>query len=87
VNQKGPPPPPANLVWRNSDYICALSDGERHVGHIVRIGGRWHAFDAMHSNDKGDGFRPLGTFTAASPARETVEQSYRPKSVPFAGAA
>src|ERR1700723_1786491 len=47
-------PDVATLTWRHSNHICALSDGERHVGHIVKIGGRWHAFDAMHSNDNGD---------------------------------
>jgi hypothetical protein len=65
------------LEWRNSDHICALTDGERHVGHIVKIGGRWHAFDAMHSNPKGDGFRVLGTFASANAAREAVQHAYR----------
>src|ERR1700732_1455944 len=55
---------PATLTWRHSDHICALWDGERHVGHIVKIGGRWHAFDAMHSNDNGDGFRSLGSYAS-----------------------
>jgi hypothetical protein len=87
VDQNGTAKTAATLVWRTSDHICALSDGERHVGHIVRIGGRWHAFDAMHSNEAGDGFRALGTFASASPAREAVEQSYRSRPVPFAGAA
>jgi len=78
---------PPILAWRNSDHICALSDGERHVGHIVKIGGRWHAFDAMHSNDAGDGFRSLGTFASAGPARDAVEQSYRATPLPIEGAA
>jgi hypothetical protein len=78
---------PRVLVWQDSDHICALSDGERHVGHIVKIGGRWHAFDAMHSNEAGDGFRSLGTFASAAPAREAVEQTYRSKPVPIAGVA
>ena len=67
----------ADLAWRYSPHICALSDGERHVGHIVKIGGRWHAFDAMHSNDNGDGFRTLGTYASEGPARDVVEQCYR----------
>jgi len=87
VNQNGVASATTVLDWRNSAHICALSDGERHVGHIVKIGGRWHAFDAMHSNEKGDGFRSLGTFSSAGPAREAVEQSYRSTPVPFAGAA
>jgi hypothetical protein len=75
------------LAWRNSGHICALSDGERHVGHILRIGGRWHAFDAMHSNEAGDGFRSLGTFATVGSAKEAVEQSYRLWPVRYAGAA
>jgi hypothetical protein len=66
------------LSWRYSDEICALSDGERHVGHMVKIGGRWHAFDAMHSNDTRDGFRSLGNYTSMDSAKNAVEQCYRP---------
>ena len=76
---------PTTLAWRHSDHICALSDGERHVGHIVKIGGRWYAFDAMHSNESGDGFRTLGTYAAEGPAKSAVEQCYRLLS--FAGVA
>lgn len=75
------------LVWRNSYHICVLSDSERHIGHMVRIGGRWHAFDATHSNAAGDGFRSAGTFVAAESARNAVEQSYRSLQMSFAGAA
>jgi hypothetical protein len=78
---------PATLTWRHSVHICALSDGERHVGHIVKIGGRWHAFDAMHSNDNGDGFRSLGTYASESPAKNVVEQCYRLLPMSFAGVA
>ena len=80
-------PDVANLTWRHSDHICALSDGERHVGHIVKIGGRWHAFDAMHSNRTGDGFRSLGSFASESSAKSVVEQCYRALPVSFAGVA
>ncbi len=80
-------PDVADLTWRHSDHICALSDGERHVGHIVKIGGRWHAFDAMHSNDNGDGFRSLGTYAAERPAKNAVEQCYRSLPMSFAGVA
>jgi len=74
-------------AWRDSDHICALSDGERHIGHVVKIGGRWHAFDATHSNEAGDGFRPLGTFTALNAAKQAVEQGYSLLPLPLAGAA
>ncbi len=79
--------PVAALAWRTSSHICALSDGERHIGHVVRIGGSWHAFDAMHSNETGDGFLALGTFAAVEAAQRTVEQSYLLLPVSLSGAA
>ena len=84
MNQQAPG---SALEWRTSAHICALSDGERHVGHIVRVGGRWHAYDAMHSNEKGDGFLSLGTFIAVDAAKEAVEQTYRMLPLSLAGAA
>ena len=84
MNQQGPG---SALEWRTSAHICALSDGERHVGHIVRVGGRWHAYDAMHSNDEGDGFRSLGTYVAVDAAKKAVEQTYRQLPLSLAGAA
>jgi hypothetical protein len=86
MNSNGKPDV-ASLTWRHSDHICALSDGERHVGHIVKIGGRWHAFDAMHSNRAGDGFLSLGTFASEFPAKSAVEQCYRMLPMSFAGVA
>ncbi len=87
VSESTAPDRVAGPEWRNSGNVCALSDGERHIGHIVKIAGRWHAFDAMHCNDTGDGFRVVGTFATADAAREAVEQSYYPEPVMFAGAA
>lgn len=87
MDQSGAPEPVGVLAWRNSGHICALSDGERHIGHIMKVGGRWHAFDAMHSNDTGDGFRSLGTYVAVEAARNAVEQVYRARPVSLAGAA
>ena len=75
------------ISWQNSDHTCALSDGERHIGHVVKIGGRWHAFDATRSNDAGDGFRALGTFLSVESARNAVEHSYRMLPLSFAGVA
>ena len=74
-------------VWRNSDHVCALSDSERHIGHAVKIGGRWHAFDATHANVTGDGFRQLGVFATAELAQREVEFSHRMLPLSFAGAA
>jgi hypothetical protein len=65
----------ATPAWRNSKTICALADGERHLGHVLKIGGRWHAFDATHFNDESNGFRSIGTFASLSAAKEAVEYS------------
>jgi hypothetical protein len=74
-------------AWRNSQQICALADGERHLGHILRIGGRWYAFDATHPNETGDGFRGLGSFASIASAREAVELSCGNGLLEYAGAA
>lgn len=87
MDQNSAPTPVAALAWRDSGHICAVSDGERHIGHVVKIGGRWHAFDATHSNEAGDGFRSLGTYAALNSAKDAVEQSYRLLTMQFAGAA
>jgi len=51
---------PTNLqampAWRNSTAICALAGGERHLGHILKIGERWYAFDGTHSDEESNGF-------------------------------
>ena len=60
-------------AWRNSNDICALADGERHLGHIVQIDGRWYAFDATHFNEDSDGFRSLQSFASMASAKEAVE--------------
>jgi hypothetical protein len=79
--------PATALAWRISRNICALSDGERHIGHIVKIGGRWHAYDAMHTNETADGFCNLGTFAALESAKAALEQCYLQRSLSYAGAA
>jgi hypothetical protein len=77
----------ANPAWRNSQQICALADGERHLGHILQVGGRWYAFDATHFNETEDGFRGLGSFASAESAREAVELSSGSGLRQYAGAA
>ena len=62
-------------AWRISEHICALSDSERHLGHIVKIGARWHAYDATRSSETGDGFLCLGTFVSMDSAKHAIEQS------------
>lgn len=62
-------------AWRTSNSICALATEERHLGHIVKIAGRWHAFDATHFNEELTGFRPLGTFESVYAAKEAVAEA------------
>jgi hypothetical protein len=79
-------------AWRDSNSICALADGERHMGHVLKIGGRWHAFDSMHFNEESNGFRSLGSFSSLSAAKEAVAfsnegQAASPGRAMYAGAA
>ena len=76
--------------WRNSNSVCALADGERHLGHVVRIGTRWHAFDATHFNEEGNSFRPLGKFVSLEAAKSAIEACCLRRAIAdmsFAGAA
>jgi len=81
---------PFGAEWRNSNSVCALADGERHLGHIVKIGSSWHAFDATHFDEERNGFRSLGTYASLMAAKGAVEQARgeSPGSITqFAGAA
>lgn len=60
--------------WCDSSYICAFSDGERHLGHIVYTG-LWNAFDATCMNDNQNGYRDLGNFPSIAAAKAAVENS------------
>jgi hypothetical protein len=61
-------------MWRSSEYICALSDGDRHLGHVVENMG-WHAYDAIHPAGTEGGFRYLGVFEDVTAAKGAVELS------------
>jgi hypothetical protein len=61
-------------AWRDSPYVCTLSDNERHLGHIVKEN-EWIAFDATHPGDTGLGIRQLGAFSNVVSAKEAVERS------------
>jgi hypothetical protein len=79
-------------AWRNSNSICALADGERHIGHVLKIGGRWHAFDGTHFNQESNGFRSLGSFAGLMAAKEAVlystgSESETDRAFVYAGAA
>jgi hypothetical protein len=82
---------PTNLqgepAWRNSTAICALADGERHLGHILKIGERWYAFDGTHSDEESNGFRKLGCFASIVSAKQAVETSSCSGVMQYAGAA
>jgi len=61
--------------WFVSDQVCALSDPERHLAHIVRIGEQWFAFDATRPNREGTGFAFLGSFVRRMTAMEAAESA------------
>jgi hypothetical protein len=61
--------------WRNSGSICALADGERHLGHVLKVGRQWYAFDATHFNEESNGFRTLGSFASLNAAKDAVGES------------
>jgi hypothetical protein len=60
------------LVWRELADVCALADSERHLGHAIRAGERWIAYDAIHFNPTKDGFRIIGTFATIDDARQAI---------------
>jgi hypothetical protein len=77
-------------VWRHSEEVCGFSDDERHLGHILKTGNHWTAFDSTRSNEDGTGFCLLGSFKSASAAKKAVEQATlepRVKSLPLRAAA
>jgi hypothetical protein len=43
------------------------------LGHIVRVGNYWLAFDATHFNEAGTAFRFLGSCVNISSAKYVVE--------------
>jgi len=61
-------------AWRDAKDICTLADADRHLGHIVNTG-KWEAFDGIHPNDTGNGFRHLGAFPNIFSAKTAVEQA------------
>jgi hypothetical protein len=84
---ENPDYPLAKPVWRNSHSVCALADDERHLGHVLKVGGRWHAFDATHFNEELNGFRFLGSFASLAAGKEAVGQSTICVQLAYAGAA
>jgi hypothetical protein len=59
--------------WRDSRSVCAFADDRRHLGHVVRAGKYWLAFDATHLNAGGTGFCLLGSSMNIAVAKCAVE--------------
>lgn len=64
--------------WKNSEYVCAFSDDERHLGHVVKTK-QWDAYDATRLNETSEGFKYLGAFADLATAMLTVERSVERK--------
>ena len=64
-------------AWRDAPNICALADAERHLGHAVRVGENWIAYDAIHFNPANDGFRVIGIFQTIGQAKQAIEDSVK----------
>ena len=69
--------PTPGAVWFDSARVCALADAERHLGHAVRAHNEWIAYDAIHPNDRHDGFLLVGVFESLTMAKFTIEASVR----------
>src|ERR1700679_1059803 len=59
-------------VGCDAEDFRTIADGDRHLGHIVYTG-EWEAFDAIHPNKGGNGFKESGTFPRVCLARTAVE--------------
>jgi hypothetical protein len=61
--------------WRMGNKVCAFSDSERHLGHILKCDSQWLAFDATRLGESGEGFWIIGIFPDIGSARSAVELS------------
>jgi hypothetical protein len=62
-------------MWRISPWTCALSDRERHLGHLISDKGAWVAFDGTRLDESTSSFRQLGRFTRLGEAMKAVERA------------
>jgi hypothetical protein len=62
----------AERSWRDSDFVCALADSDRHLGHLIMTG-EWHAYDATHLDEASKAFTYLGAFDDVAVAKRVVE--------------
>jgi hypothetical protein len=65
-------PIPECSSWRNSEFVCALADTHRHLGHVIKKK-QWHAYDATHSGGASNAFKYLGAFVDLAAAKLGVE--------------
>jgi hypothetical protein len=75
-----------NPVWQRKGDVCTLADSDRHLGHIINLG-VWHAFDGIHLNETGNGFKSVGLFATDALAKSAVEQSVSRSVIPKVRAA
>jgi hypothetical protein len=64
----------AERSWRNAEFVCALGDTDRHLGHLIRTE-KWHAYDATHPGEASKGFKYLGAFVDVTAAKRAVESA------------
>ncbi|MDP9054794.1 MAG: hypothetical protein M3N93_10925 [Acidobacteriota bacterium] len=73
------------LEWVPGCDIWCLNDAERYLGHVVRTGRKWLAYDATGTNEKGDNFRLVGEFAEMAQAREALERAISQRAIWHSG--
>jgi hypothetical protein len=63
------------LKWRDGSHTCALSDSERHLGHLFESEGKWTAFDATRPNRTKTGPKRVGVFDSLEQSRRELERA------------
>jgi hypothetical protein len=65
----------SGAAWYVGDGFCALADSERHLGHAIKEGDFWTAYDAVHPDPSYNGFLALGHFKSILGAIQAIERS------------
>lgn len=65
--------PALQASWQDAGTVCALSTEERHLGHVMRKGRLWHAYDGTHADETSQDFRCIGVFSDLTTAKQMVE--------------
>ena len=73
--ETAPPVSEPIAIWYDSATVCALADEERHLGHVLRSGDVWAAYDGTHADEKLGGFLQLGTFSSVTGAKLALEKA------------